>query len=129
MDFLKKACWSTVVSFKDLPIGDYIVTEFKLVTTKNYGVRLTAILGDKQVFLPNRFSKDITEEIVTDLNKTPKIMSYTGRDERRGDMVLLDFKDADINQLTCVNQQQLDDDAELLTFIQKHESEFNGETK
>lgn len=144
-DFLKKACWPTVVSFKDLQIGDYLVTEFKLVETKNFGLRLTVILEGRQVFLPKRFAKDITPEIVADLNKTPKIMSYIGRDEKRMNMVILDFKSVNINELATVNTislkhpldddvadildavnpvslvQQLDeDDADLLAFIENH---------
>lgn len=120
--FLKKASWTPAIGFKDLPIGNYIVSDFKIVETKNYGSRLLVNLGDKQLFLPARFAKDITDEIVADLNKTPKLMVYSGRDEARNNMVLLDFKNIESRELAATNSTALDDDeAALLNYLEHHD--------
>lgn len=78
---LKKAaaCTKPLVSFSHLPSGEYVVTEFSLVQTK-FGLKIKADLGDKIVFLPNRFSKDMTQEKVASLNTIPQILIYSGMD-------------------------------------------------
>lgn len=83
---LKKACWqSKLVSFDNLPIGEYVVSEFSLVST-HFGPKIKADLGDKYVFLPNRFAEGMTTTDVENLNKVPQKMFYTGKDATKRNM-------------------------------------------
>lgn len=81
---LKKAAnWSKpLVSFSQLPVGEYTVLEFSLVQTK-FGPKIKADLGDKIVFLPNRFVKGHTAESVATLNTLPHLMIFSGIDYGR----------------------------------------------
>lgn len=72
-------CTKQFVSFENLPVGDYFVEEFALVNTK-FGTRIRVDIGDKVVFLPERFSKNMTSEKVNELNNSPKLMCYKGKD-------------------------------------------------
>lgn len=82
-ELLKTLCCNKpYCSFEDLQIGDYFVHKFDFVDTK-YGKRLRADLGDKIVFLPKRFSTNITIEAVAELNQTRTIRSYMGKDPAR----------------------------------------------
>lgn len=79
----KGASWnSKLESFSELPIGEYAVTDFSLVQTE-YGPRIKVVLGDKFVFLPNRFSKNLTAEQVQELNSIPQILIFSGIDTSR----------------------------------------------
>lgn len=81
---LKKAAGYSkpLMTFSELPKGEYVVTEFSLVQTK-FGAKIRADLGDKIVFLPSRFSKDMTEEKVVSLNTVPQILVFEGMDLTR----------------------------------------------
>lgn len=81
---LKKAAgWSKpLVNFSQLPVGEYVVSEFTLVQTK-FGPKIKAELSDKVVFLPSRFSKGVTEESVASLNTLPQILIFSGMDSTR----------------------------------------------
>lgn len=68
-----------ICSFEKLPIGEYLVRKFDFVETK-FGPKVRVDIGDRFVFLPQRFSEGVTKEIVDDYNITPKIMSYSGKD-------------------------------------------------
>lgn len=76
---LKKAAGYTkpLFNYSKLPVGEYVVTEFSLVETK-YGLQIKADLGDKVVFLPKRFAKEMTEENVAALNTIPQILVFSG---------------------------------------------------
>lgn len=78
---LKKAAnyGKTLVNFSQLPAGEYVVSEFSLVQTR-FGVQIKADLGDKCVFLPKRFAKDMNDERVAALNTLPHILIYHGMD-------------------------------------------------
>lgn len=79
----KAAAWNKkLVSFTELPVGEYVVSEFSLVQTK-FGPKIKADLGDKFVFLPSRFSKDMTAEKVADLNAVPQMLIFSGIDYSR----------------------------------------------
>lgn len=84
---LKKAASYSkpLVSFSQLPKGEYIVQEFSLVQTK-FGPKIKADLGDKVVFLPSRFSANMTEENVAELNNIPQILIFSGIDYNRNNL-------------------------------------------
>lgn len=76
---LKGTCWnSKLVSFDNLPIGEYVVSAFSLVQT-SFGPKVKADLGGKYVILPNRFADGMTSTDVENLNKVPQIMVYSGK--------------------------------------------------
>lgn len=82
----KAASWSKpVVSFSQLPVGEYTVLEFSLVQTK-FGPKIKADLGDKIVFLPNRFVKEQTAESVAALNTIPQLLVFSGIDYNRNNL-------------------------------------------
>lgn len=79
----KGTSWNKkLVSFSELPVGEYGVSEFSLVHTK-FGPKIKVDLGEQFVFLPNRFSKDMTEEQVSTLNSVPQTLIFSGIDEKR----------------------------------------------
>lgn len=63
--------------FDDLPVGDYLVCNFALKPTK-YGMRIRVDLGDKFVYLPERFL--VPESVINDLNKTQHWLCYRGKE-------------------------------------------------
>lgn len=82
-NILKSACWTKkVVSFNQLPVGEYPVSEFMLVQTR-FGQTLKVDLGDKIVYLPTRFGANMTDETVAALNTVPQILTYSGKDPQR----------------------------------------------
>lgn len=84
---LKKAASYSkpLVNYSQLPVGEYVVSEFSLVETR-YGVQIKADLGDKVVFLPQRFVKDMTEEKVAALNTIPQILVFSGLEYTRNNL-------------------------------------------
>lgn len=79
-------------SFKDLLPGEYIVKQFSIVST-TYGDRVRIDLHDSYMFLPKSFLKTLTPEVITDLNKSPKMMVYEGKDADNRDALILDFNE------------------------------------
>lgn len=80
MEALKAACKKLKYqSFEDFKSGEYIVKQFSLVDTK-YGKRIKVELSDVYLFLPERFNSAATPEGIAELNSTPKVMIYTGKD-------------------------------------------------
>lgn len=91
---LKAICAKkTFKSFKDLVPGEYIVNNFALVTT-THGVRVSLTIdnGSTFLYLPERFNMD--EATIAELNDSPKIMIYGGKEDStvKGRLIL-DFKD------------------------------------
>lgn len=84
---LKKAASynKPLVSFSQLPVGEYVVLEFSMVQTK-FGPKIKLDLGDKVVFLPSRFSKDMTDEKLAALNTLPQMLVFSGIDSSRNNM-------------------------------------------
>lgn len=77
---LKAACEKRgYQSFTSLEVGEYIVSKFTAVTTK-HGPRIRIELDDTYMFLPERFSTLLTPEVLLNLNASPKMMIYGGRD-------------------------------------------------
>lgn len=88
---LQSACSKkTYQSFKDLEHGDYIVNHFTIIET-THGKRVRIDLDDKYMFLPERFVKSIGPHIDV-LNKSPKVMVYSGKDSSDRDRLILNFR-------------------------------------
>lgn len=82
----KKACWnSQFISFENLAIGEYVVSKFTLTQTA-FGPKIKVTFGHNYVFLPNRFSENMTEADVDGLNQVPQKMVYSGKDSTRRNM-------------------------------------------
>lgn len=80
---LKQACWNKkLVNFNSLPIGEHAISEFSLEQTR-YGPTVKVDLGDKYIFLPSRFARDMTAEKIAALNTVPQIMIYSGKEASR----------------------------------------------
>lgn len=92
LSVLKEFCLKkTFKSFKDLPPGEYIVSLFEK-STSNHGERVKITINDFYMYLPERFN--FTEKQLEELNETPKIMVYGGKDSTAQNRLILDFKDA-----------------------------------
>lgn len=85
-NLLKQSCWNKrLVNFNELPIGEHVISWFSLETTR-FGPALKVDLGDKYVFLPPRFAREMTAERVASLNSVPQILIYGGKDALRNNM-------------------------------------------
>lgn len=94
-------------NFANLPLGEHLVFEFSIVETQ-YGERIRADLGDKYVYLPERFTKKLNQENIAELNETQNVLCYYGRDPLKNNKVLLDFKkvdDLDLSQYLLLNDR------------------------
>lgn len=81
---------SAYQSFKDLETGEYIVKHFTIIQT-SHGQRVRIELDDKYMYLPERFVNTIGPHIEV-LNKSPKVMVYSGKDSSDRDRLILDFR-------------------------------------
>lgn len=79
-------------SFKDLEEGEYIVSHFTIIET-SHGRRVRIDLDDKYMYLPERFVKSI-QQYIDVLNKSPKVMVYSGKDSSHRDRLILNFHDS-----------------------------------
>lgn len=76
---LQAACWGkTTVNFSELEVGEYPVNSFHLIENGRYGPAIKADLGDKVIFLPQRFVAEHTQESIRSLNTLPHIMVFGG---------------------------------------------------
>lgn len=93
LNTLKAACTSKkYVSFKDLTPGEYIVNKFCVVSTK-HGDRVRIDLHDSYMLLPERYANLLTEKAIEELNKAPKVMTYSGKDVSNHNCLILDFNE------------------------------------
>lgn len=93
MKALKAACArKRFASFKDLPVGEYIVNRFSIVDTA-HGERIRIDLHDSYMFLPQSFLKLLPSDVIEDLNKAPKVMVYNGKDVNNRNALILDFNE------------------------------------
>lgn len=91
---LKSACKGSIMyrNFDSIEIGVYKVLEFKFADTR-YGRKIVVVTDEFMCFLPDRFSKSImTQEAIDELNNTPCVMKYNGKDPKRKNLVKLDFE-------------------------------------
>lgn len=92
---LKSACiLKTFQSFKDLPLGEYVVYRFAVVDT-DHGTKVRIDLAETYMYLPERFVNALADTSMEALNQKPKIMIYKGKDTKHMDRLILDFKDVD----------------------------------
>lgn len=65
-------------SFKDLPVGDYVIKKFSVVETTQ-GARVRIEMKDWYMFLPERY-QSLPDEIIAELNESTIVMTYLGKD-------------------------------------------------
>lgn len=95
LNTLKAACvHKKFASFKDLSPGEYIVNKFSLVNTM-FGERIRIDLHDTYMYLPEGFLKKLSTKLLDDLNRSPKIMVYQGKDAENHNALILDFNDVE----------------------------------
>lgn len=83
------------INFDQLTIGEHLVDKIEIGTTKD-GKRLRVSLADNTyLFLPERFMKQMTPEIVEELNSHELLLVYGGKDPKCRNRLILDFKLAD----------------------------------
>lgn len=96
MNALKGNCAKKpFMGFNELAVGEYEVKHFKRVETQ-YGERIRVDLIDKFMYLPERFIF-MSNDDIKELNKTPKIMIYGGKDDTNHNRLFLDFKPVEAN--------------------------------
>lgn len=71
-----------IINFDKLSVGEYLIYEFALVQTK-YGLRVRADLGKTYIYLPERYAKSLNSDHIDDLNKSTKVMIYSGKDPQQ----------------------------------------------
>lgn len=92
LEDLNTACVGKLYkSFKELPVGEYIVVKFHIVETA-HGKRIRIDLAETYMLLPERFARALTPEKINALNKSPKIMIFNGKDSSNRDRLMLEFR-------------------------------------
>lgn len=93
LNLLQTACLKkSYKSFKDLPVGSYFIKSFSLADT-DHGKRVRIEIEDTFMFLPERFASSLDEAAIKELNSTPKIMIYSGKDAAVQNRLILDFQE------------------------------------
>lgn len=93
LSMLNEACSKkSFKSFNDLLPGEYIVKHFEKHESK-HGERVRIAIDDYYMYLPQRFNTTLSQGRLDELNKSPKIMVYGGKDISARDRLILDFKD------------------------------------
>lgn len=59
--------------------------------TTNYGERVRVEFYDCVMYLPERYSRLLTNELLTEINEATVVMSYSGKDPEAQNRLLLDF--------------------------------------
>lgn len=79
-------------SFKNLTIGTHYVESFRRVST-NFGDRIRVDFLEFYMYLPDRFSRLLTDGLLTELNNgdSDVVMTYSGKDSIVQNRLLLDF--------------------------------------
>lgn len=91
LEKLRAACAKKVIykSFETLAPGEYTVYEFSKIETK-HGHRVRITLEDYSMYLPERVILD--DDDITELNASPKIMIYGGKETLKQNRLILDFR-------------------------------------
>lgn len=96
MAALQSACEKrSFLSFKNLKHGEFVVKNFCIVDTQ-HGTRIQIDVNNGYMYLPERFMSVLPQTFIDELNKSPKIMIYRGKDADDGNRLLLEFKDVEI---------------------------------
>lgn len=92
-DVLKTACKASAnyTSFEHIKPGFYDVQRFKIVNTK-FGKKVVVMTEEFDCFLPERFLKGVTPQVVDALNSETYVMKYYGKDPTRHNRVMVDFE-------------------------------------
>lgn len=94
LEKLKAACGKktskSYKSFKDLDAGEYIVYDFSWIQT-SHGRRIRVTLDDYFMYLPERFSTSLDDAEIAELNSSPKVMVYGGKNPSENNRLILDF--------------------------------------
>lgn len=85
------SCGKKYTNFGKLPIGEYPVQKFSLASTP-HGDRIRVDLAEYFVFLPHRYFDKVNEEKCTTLNKFNYIMVFNGKENTKGERLILSFK-------------------------------------
>lgn len=95
LDKLKAACaGKTYKSFNQLAVGEYVVHNFSSVNTA-HGTRVRIVLDHHYMLLPERFNNILDDNTLNELNSTPMIMVYGGKDLAHHNRLILDFQTID----------------------------------
>lgn len=97
----------TYKNFDQIHPGEYIVTKFEKRASEKYGEQVRITVGDWYMNLPPRFNGPLTDVVIDELNKTPKIMVYGGKNQSEYNRLILDFKDASAYVTQFINSQEL----------------------
>lgn len=93
MEALNSACAvQSFKSFRELEQGEYIVNKFSKAST-NHGERIRIDCAGFYMLLPERFAQTLTDEVIAELNKSPKVMAYSGKDVSNRNRLILHFKE------------------------------------
>lgn len=96
LDILKKAATPVeYINFDKLAVGEHLVDHIEIGQTKD-GARLKVFLTDNTyLFLPERFVKKMTPEMIEELNSHELLLCFGGKDPKCRGRLILDFKLAD----------------------------------
>lgn len=96
LDFLNKAASPPeYINFDKLTVGEHLVDSIQIGQTKD-GDRLKVFLADNTyLFLPERFSKKMTPEMIEELNSHELLLCFGGKDPKCRGRLILEFKIAD----------------------------------
>lgn len=95
MAALQSACQKRkFISFKNIEPAEYIVKNFSIVDS-THGKRVQIDLNDGYMYLPERFIDSLPQRLIDELNKSPKVMNYKGKDATDGNRLILEFKDVE----------------------------------
>lgn len=85
LEALKLKCeYQPYKNFGDLEEGRYTIYHFAISKTKR-GKCVRIDLGKFYMFLPERFAEVLDEDKIDELNKSPKVMIYKGKDPANQD--------------------------------------------
>lgn len=100
-DILKQNCQEKpFANFDQLAPGEYLISKFELVVKqfkddKEPKQRLLLDLGEKLILLPDRYSVNLTESSVDELNRQKLLLVYHGKNPHQRNKIKIDFKSAD----------------------------------
>lgn len=93
LNTLQKSCLKRPYKgFKDLEHGDYTIQSFSFSNT-DHGKRVRVDMDDCYMYLPKRFADSLDQAAINELSKSPKIMTYSGKDHEERDRLILEFKE------------------------------------
>lgn len=81
------------LKFEDLEIDKkYPVERFELLSDTKFGACIVVYIAGDMLYLPKRFTKIIKAEDVENLNEKKHVLIYKGKEEDKGNRVMLEFE-------------------------------------